>query len=341
MKKIIILSLLLIGIAHATGYQLAHIKRNGTLNLREVPVVTSKSLVGRIPASATGITIKECKFNRDGNEWCYISFPYGGDHLEGWVNRYFLKPMKANSTSRMYIENFLTNFYMADEENFLDKLQVFYAFPMQQYLWKKNISLMQLRAQKVRLYKKWSKRQYQFTYLKILKRKKNYVDVQTTVRWKHWGFKDEESGKDIQKIRLIPDGNTFKILALKNLKHIVFPKPKVVEENNDTLLVENHKNVADVEKHEASVVKKQDVLAGKKRFYYIKVASFFAPINKRYLNNITKNKFKYIVKKKHQGSSTIRRVYIGPYSSSAAVAAALPNVRARISANAYIQSKPI
>jgi len=314
------------GIVHATGYQLAHIKKNGTLNLREVPVVTSKTIVGKIPSNATGIKIKECKFNRDGNEWCYISFPYGGDHLEGWVNRYFLKPMKKNSTSRAYIENFLTNFYMADEENFLDKLQVFYTFPMQQYHWKKNVSLMQLRTQKVRFYKRWSKRKYHFTYLKILKRKSNYVDVQTTVRWKRWGRKENESGKDIQKIRLLPDGNTFKVLALKTLKHIVFPKPKVVEENNETLLVENNESTVPVKGGQ---------------LYYIKVASFFAPINKAYLENIRKNKFKYTVKKMQKGSSTIRRVYIGPFNSSAEAEVVLPSVRARVSANAYIQSKPI
>ena len=138
MKKIILLSLLLIEFGFATKYQLTHLKKGATLNVREVPIVSSKTVVGKLPADATGIVIKHCKKNKSGKEWCYINFPLGGYHLEGWVSRHFLKPMKSNETSKIHITNFLHNFYMADEENFLDKLQVFYIYPMQQYRWYKN-----------------------------------------------------------------------------------------------------------------------------------------------------------------------------------------------------------
>ena len=331
MKKIILLSLLLIGIGNATEYQIVHLKRGGTVNVREIPVVTSRTTVGRIPAYATGIKIQRCKYNRKGREWCYISYPMGGSHLEGWINRYFLAPVRSSKTSTRHIQNFLQNFYMADEENFLDKLQVFYKFPMQQYLWKRNVSFLQLRSQKVRFYKKWGKRDYRMTYMKILKRRSNYIDVQTTVRWKMKGHNNEEEGKDIQKVRLVPRKNGFKVLALKNLRHTVYPKPKVAEEVNTTVaLKEESLPMASTE---------PEKLAKGESAYYIQVASFFKDINPVYLSNISKNGFPYVIQKViFDDKRPIRRVLIGPFDSTALAQESLAIVRKKISKNAYLKT---
>jgi hypothetical protein len=337
MKKIMISSLLLIGMAEATEYQIAHLKKGGTLNVREVPVLDSKTVVGKIPSNGTGIRIKHCKYNKAGNEWCYINYPLGGYHLEGWVNRHFLKPMKENTTSKTHISNFLTNFYMADEENFLDKLQVFYSFPMQQYFKRKNISLMQLRSQKVDYYKSWPQRDYKLTHMKILKRRSKYIDVQTTVRWHKKGKDEQESGKDIQKLRLIPTDNSFKVSAIKNLKHTVFPKPKPVEELNETIATASTTEVKR-EGVEASTPVKTTTQPLSNKKYYIKAGSFFGAIKDGYLSNITQNGFAYMVQRARQNNSVIRRVYIGPFSSSAEATNALVKVRSKINKNAYIQT---
>lgn len=323
MKKIILLILLLTGLGQATEYQVIHLKKGGTLNVREVPVVNSKTVVGRIPAYATGIRIRECKYNRQGQEWCYIHYPLGGSHIEGWVNGYFLTAMQGSSTSKAHITNFLHNFYMADGENFLDKLQLFYSFPMQQYFTKKSISLMDLRSKKVSYYKKWPKRDYHLKYLKILKRKANYIDVQTTVDWEIKNSKDDESGKDVQKLRLKPVGNSFKVLALKNLSHTVFPKAELIDELNATLLSEEMN---------------QTMVAVGETKYYIKVGSFFKEINKSYLSNITKNGFPYIIQVAQHENSTIKRLYIGPYDTTIQAIDMLTSVREKINKDAYIQS---
>jgi len=329
MKKIILLSLLLIGIGNATEYQIVHLKKGGSLNVREVPVVTSRTTVGRIPAYATGIKIQRCKYNRDGNKWCYISYPMGGSHIEGWVSRRFLAPMKSSRTSTRHIQNFLQNFYMADEENFLDKLQSFYKFPMQQYMWKRNVSFLQLRSKKVRFYKKWGKRDYRMTYMKILKRRHNYIDVQTTVRWKMKGHNEVQEGKDVQKVRLVPSRNSFKVLALKNLSHYVKPKPVVVEEKNET-------EVAD--EVVAPILVENRPKKGKIQ-YYIQVGSFFKPIRASYLSKITKNGFPYVIQRvQATEKSLIRRVLIGPFETTAKAKALLGAVRATISRNAYLKT---
>ena len=319
------------GLGHATEYQLIHLKSGGTLNVREVPVIASSTVVGKLPRNATGIQIKHCKYNRRGQEWCYINYPLGSSHLEGWVKRYFLAPMKTNTTSKVHITNFLHNYYMADEENFLDKLQVFYTYPMQQYMRIKNLSLMKLRSHKVRFYKKWPKRDYRLTYLKILKRKPKYIDVQTTVRWTVKGLEDEGSGKDIQKIRLVPQKNTFKVLAIKNLKHTVFPKPQAIEEQNIT--IEGSASEGGKEKVVESVIVNDST-----QKYYIKVGSFVGTINSTYLSRISANKFPYIIQKVKQNNSTIQRVLIGPFENSSEAQASLATVRNKINANAYIQS---
>ncbi|SFV54207.1 hypothetical protein MNB_SV-14-824 [hydrothermal vent metagenome] len=335
MKKIILLILLLIGIGNATSYQIVHLKKGSSLNVREIPEIRYRTTVGHIPAYATGIKIRRCKYNSQGQEWCYISYPKGGSHLEGWVRRSYLAPMNGSLISKRHIQNFLQNFYMADEENFLDKLHSFYLFPMQQYLWKRNVSLMQLRSQKVRFYKKWGKRDYRLTHLKILKRRPNYIDVQATVRWKMKGYKDFQEGKDVQKLRLIPRGNTFKVLALKNLSHYVKPKPIVVAEEDNTI----------AETNTTTIKPKQPLLARSKSKevstgYYIQVGSFFKEINPSYLNKIRSFSYPYVIQKvvKPSSDSMIRRVLIGPFSSLELAMDSLSGVREKINKNAYIQT---
>lgn len=320
------------GLGHATKYEITNIKRGGTLNVRDLPFINKSEIVGRIPSHASNISIKECTELQDGSEWCYINAPQGASHIEGWVSSYYLKKMsKRSRASKAHIQNFLHNFYMADEENYLDKLQVFYAFPMQKYLWEKNLSLMDLRAKKVREYKKWPKRNYRLTYLKILKRKANYIDVQTTVRWSFKGHGDYEKGKDIQKIRLIPMGNTFKVSALKNFKHIVFPKPKpVIEDENLTLMASNSE-----QNTTTKPIVKKEVPTHK---FYIKSGSFFSKISPTYLASISNNGFPYMIQKVQQGDKVIRRVFIGPFNSISEATQALVTVRAKINEFAYIQS---
>ena len=339
MKKIILLVLLLLGFGHATKYEIVHLKRGKVVNVRDRPSLRNSTVVGRLAAFTTNVSVKECLENRRGVEWCYINAPKGGGHLEGWINSYYIAPMsKTSKFSWLRIQNFLQNFYLADKEDFLDKLQVFYAFPMQQYLWSRNVSLMDLRQKKVRFYKKWPKRYYRFTYLKILKRKRNYTDVQTTVRWKLKGNGDDyEEGKDIQKLRLVRSGNTFKVSALKNLRHTVYPKPKPVEDKNETLVTTTNDDDKKENKKIAPTEERVKVaLDGKK--YYIKAGSFFHGINKHYLATISKNGFPYMIQKVRQDKKVIRRVFIGPFSSTKATQEALTVVRAKINKNAYIQT---
>jgi hypothetical protein len=359
MKKIIILSLILMGLVYAKKYEIVHVKRGGTLNVRDIPTTKESEVVGRVSSSTTGISVKECTEAKDGSEWCYINAPRGGSHLEGWVKSYYLAPMsKKSKTSRVHIQNFLHNFYMADEENFLDKLQVFYRFPMQKYLRSRNVSHMDLRAKKVHYYKRWPKRNYRLTYLKILKRNKNYIDVQTTVRWKLKGHDDYEAGKDIQKLRLIPVGNTFKVSAMKYLRHTIYPKPKpVIESDAVELKNKEAKKKEELKKAKETLVKngtkssdKKEVAAetlvkergtgevlSNKNTYYIKSGSFFGDISPTYLASISNNGFPYLIQKIRQGKKVIRRVFIGPFTSSEEAANALDVVRAKINEYAYIQ----
>ena len=321
MKNIIILSLIFTGLMASEKYEVTHIKRGGALNVRDVPQMSISEVIGKIAYNTTGISIKECAELEDGSEWCYINVPKGASHIEGWVSSYYLKEMTEKSTtSKAHIKNFLQNFYMAEEENYLDKLQVFYQFPMQKYLWNQNLSLRDLRIQKVREYKKWPKRDLRFTYVKILKRKENYIDVHATVRWSFSNGDEYENGKDIQKLRLVPVGNTFKVSALKNLTHIVFPKPKIVLEENLTDLTEEYQPV---------------VLTNK---FYIKAGSFFSNISENYLAVIKKNGFLYSIQQVKQDNKVVRRVFIGPFDSMDKAKEALVIVRAKINEFAYIQS---
>lgn len=317
MKKIILLFILIITIANSTEYRLTHLKKGGMLNVRELPVVNSRTLVGKLPYNAIAIEIKRCKYNKKGQEWCYVSYPLGGKHIEGWVSRYYLEPMKDYEISKVfYIKNFLNNYYMADEENFLDKLKVFYKFPMQQYMYNKNVTHMALRSKKVNFYKRWTKRRYQIGYMKILKRKAEYIDVQVTVFWKHSNYKEDESGKDIHKLRLVHDGKQFKVLAIKILKHTVYPK--IVEEENLTIALGDER-----------IDDKQ---------FYIKAGSFLENPSEEYLLKIGESGFTYMIERVMQGENTIKRVYIGPFPTTVETMEALEKVRRDINKNAYIQT---
>ena len=339
MKKIIILSLILTGLIQAAKYEITNIKRGGTLNVRDLPQMSMSKVVGRVASHTTGISIKECTELEDASEWCYINAPRGASHIEGWVSSHYLKEMTKRATaSKAHIQNFLHNFYMADEENYLDKLQVFYLFPMKKYLWNKNVSLRGLRIRKVRAYKKWPERDLRFTYLKILKRKANYIDVQTTVRWSFKNGDDYEKGKDVQKLRLVPVGNTFKVSALKNFKHIVFPKPKPVMDENLTHLasketIKDTKNEITVKVAETKTKERHNV-----NKFYIKSGSFFSAISPKYLASISNNRFPYMIQKVQQGNKVVRRVFIGPFNSIDEAKEALVTVRAKINEFAYIQS---
>ena len=145
------------------------------------------------------------------------------------------------------------------------------------------------------------------------------------------GHGDYEAGKDIQKVRLVPSGNTFKVLAIKYLRHTIYPKAKTVvdenitnEENNTTTAI------SPIDK----IVK--ETFDGKK--YYIKAGSFFSEINKNYLALISKNGFSYIIQKVHQDKKVIRRVFIGPFDSEEVAQKALTVVRVKINEYAYIQT---
>jgi len=325
MRKTIILLILMITMAEATQYRVTHLKKGGKLNVRDRPIVNSRTWVGKIPWYGTGIKIKECKYNSVGQEWCYISYPMGAKHLEGWVNRRYLVPMSGDITSKAYIKTFLRNYYEAEEEDFLDKLKVFYHFPMQQYRYWKNVNYTQLRTKKVALYKQWSRRNYRMTYLKILKRRSNYIDVQTSVRWKFRRYNDYESGRDIEKLRLILDENSqFKVLAMKRLRRSVDPKPiepsEIVEENE-------------------TVTKSTLVpTANREKQFYIKIGSFFSMPSSEYLSNIKMYGFNYAIEEYNQGEEIIKRVYIGPYTTVEEAKEVLKKVKTTINQNAYIRS---
>jgi hypothetical protein len=326
MKKIIILTLLLMVFGNAQTYRLIYLKAGGTLNVRDSSFINSSKVVGRIPAYATDIRVNHCKINTDGNEWCYISYPIGGSHLEGWVNAYYLSPVEDSPLSEAHIKNFLMNYYLADQEDFLDKLETFYAFPLQQYFANKTISKMQLRSLKVNEYKRWPKRSYLLTYMKILKRHVNYIDVQTTVRWNLKNREDAQSGRDIQKLRLVPTGDQFQVLAIKNLKREIFPKPEIPQELNVTTPENNVSRI----NNESNV--------SKEPLYYIKVGSFFGEIQPSYFAKITASGFHYMVKKEKIDNSVVQRVYIGPYESTMQTVEALALVREKINQSAYIQT---
>jgi hypothetical protein len=282
------------------------------LNVREIPLVNSSTLIGRIPANAIGIRVRECKYARDGKRWCYIFYPIGARHIEGWVRAYYLAPLDISVTSYVYIRNFLKNFYLAEEENFLDKLKLFYDFPLQRYFNQYGVDYIQLRNSKVDFYKRWFKRRYRLLDVLILKRTRDYIDVKATVDWKLSGSGVFESGRDIQKIRLVFVGDTLKVKAIKNLSHIVFDsKSTIVRDSNETVLSDS---------------------------FYIKVGSFFSDPNPKFLSDISESGFNYVIKDDIYNGNIIKRVYIGPYSTREEAERFLGIVKSRINKDAYIKS---
>jgi hypothetical protein len=318
MNKIFLL-FLLFDIAVATEYRVAHLPKGRLLNVREEPVVNSRTLIGRLPANAMGIEIRECKYGANAKEWCYITYGVGRKHIEGWVSRYYLEPMSDQSIfSLFYIKHFLRSYYKADEENFLDKINRFYTFPMQQYMTQKGVSRMSLRAAKVRFYKRWPRRYYTLGYMKILKRAEDYIDVQATVHWKYINHEESESGRDIHKLRLVYEGNQFRVLAIKQLLHKVYPKL----EESEPLLAQTDTN---------KTVESEG--------YYIKAGSFFSMPSEDYLNKILSIGYRYVIDNAIQGESTIKRVYIGPFPTTEETMKALERVHQEVNKDAYIQRR--
>ena len=336
MRKFLLL-LLTFSFLNATEYSLTHLRKGGAVNIRKEPIINRHTFVGKLPADSIGIKIKECKYNIKGREWCYIYHGIGLQHIEGWVSRRFLLPMKENrEANHFYLKNFLQDYYKADEENFLDKLKVFYTFPMQQYMYQRNVTLMNLRASKVRFYKYWPKRQYRLGHLRILRQKRDYTDVAITVYWKYASHNDERSGTDVDKVRIVKEDEDFKVLAIKRLTQVI--NPKIIEPKDDvkseTLV--DAKESEEVNKKDETAKKEASKDGGKK--YYIKVGSFIKKPKASYLNKIVSFGFKYKIEKITSEDKIIRRVYIGPFSTTVETMEALDRIRKKINKNAYIQS---
>ena len=330
MRKILLLLLLTFSFLNAIEYSLTHLRKGGAVNVREEPIINRHTLVGKLSADSLGIKIKECKYNAKGREWCYIYHGIGSQHIEGWISRKFLLPMKENrEANRFYLKYFLQDYYKADEENFLDKLKVFYTFPMQQYMYQKNVTLMNLRASKVSFYKYWPKRHYRLGYLRILRQKRDYTDVEITVYWEYESRNDSRSGRDVHKVRIVKEDEQFKVLAIKRLKQFINPKVIEPEEVVDETVV--------VEEDKKELLDKEASKKNSKK-YYVKVGSFIKEPKASYLNKIVSFGFKYKIEKITNEDKIIRRVYIGPFSTTVETMEALDRIRKKINKNAYIQS---
>ena len=328
-----LLLLLTLNFLDATEYSLTHLRKGGALNVREEPIINRHTLVGKLPADTIGIKIRECKYNRKGKEWCYVYKGIGSQHIEGWVSRRFLVAMKDTKEANLfYIKHFLGDYYKADEENFLDKLRVFYTFPMQQYMYQKNVTLMSLRSSKVNFYKHWPKRLYRLGYMKILRQTQDYTDVKITVHWQYESHNDSRSGRDVHKVRIIQEDKQFKVLAIKRLKQVVNPK---IIETEDIVLEEEKSMVVDTTST-TIVTTKEPTNSTKK--YYIKVGSFIKEPQTSYLNKIVSFGFKYKIEKIVHEDKIIRRIYIGPFSTTVETMEALDRIRKKINKNAYIQT---
>ncbi|MCK5853846.1 MAG: SPOR domain-containing protein [Sulfurovaceae bacterium] len=330
MKRILLLLLLTVGLLDAIEYSLQHLRKGGAVNVRAEPKINKHTLVGKLSADAIGIKIRECKYNIKGREWCYVHHGIGTQYIEGWISRRFLIAMKDNrEVNRFYLKHFLQDYYKADEENFLDKLRVFYTFPMQQYMYQKNVTLMSLRSSKVNFYKYWPKRHYRLGYLKILRQKEEYTDVKITVHWQYESHNDSRSGRDVHKVRIVQEDKQFKVLAIKRLKQVV--NPKVIE-------------VEDVESEPVVLVQEELVVENKKerpkgaKEYYVKVGSFVKEPKASYLNKIVSFGFNYKIEKITHEDKIIRRVYIGPFLTTVETMEALDRIRKKINKNAYIQT---
>ena len=326
MKKLLLIYLLIVGMfVNATEYRVANLKKGAMLNVRELPLINSRTIVGKIPADAMGIKIRECRYDNAGREWCYISHLVGAEYLEGWVSRKFLSPMtkeEASTANMAYIKNFLKNYYMAEEKNFLDKLKIFHYFPMQQYMDKKSVTHQALRTTKVELYKRWPKRLYKLGKVRVLKRQPDYLDIKATVFWRYVKGEEYESGRDVHKIRLVRHENRLKILAIKRLAHVVDPKPIEAEESSAT-----------VDVNETAVVSEVG------NIYYVKVGSFTNRPSQEYLQKISNLGLSYTIETVYQGDKHFNRVYVGPYNSALDSANALDAIRQYINPNAYIEMR--
>ncbi len=336
MKRILLLltlNFLLLNSLCATEYSLTHLRKGGAVNVREEPIINRHTFVGKLSAEAIGIKIRECKYNMRGREWCYISHGIGTQYIEGWVSRRFLVPMKDNrEANRFYLKHFLEDYYKADEENFLDKLKVFYTFPMQQYMYQKNVTLMNLRSAKVNFYKYWPKRLYRLGHMEILRKKEDYTDVKITVYWQYDSHNDSRSGRDVHKVRIVQEDGQFKVLAIKRLRQVVNPKVIEVEESKPVILEENNSVVA------TSKIEENKSPANGVKKYYVKVGSFIKEPKVSYLNKIVSFGFKYKIEKVTREDKIIRRVYIGPFSTTVETMEALDRIRKKINKNAYIQT---
>jgi len=329
MGRVILFNLIILSTLFSIEYRVAHLRSGMKLNVREIPVISPSTLIGRIPANAIGIKIRECKYAKDGKKWCYIFYPTGAKHIEGWVRAYYLTPLDISVTSYIYIKNFLKNFYLAEEENFLDKLKVFYDFPLQRYFDKYGVDYIQLRNSKVNFYKRWFNRKYRLLNVSILRRTDSYVDVRTIVEWKFYGKGSFQAGKDIQKIRLVYFGNAMKVKAIKNLEHIVYDSGYGKSNKNNNNINTNDNNNTNEINNNTTI---------QQNGYYIKVGSFFSEPNQKFLSNIVDSGFKYIIKDDLYNNNTIKRVYIGPYSTREEAEKFLQTVKEKVNKNAYIKS---
>ncbi len=62
------------------------------LNVRERPLVNYLLLLEKFHQMHR-YRVKECKYAKDGKRWCYIFYPMGAKHVEGWVRAYYLAPL--------------------------------------------------------------------------------------------------------------------------------------------------------------------------------------------------------------------------------------------------------
>lgn len=318
MKKVLLLTILIFSFVYATEYRVTNLKPGAFLNVRTLPLVNARTIAGKIPSDAMGIEIRECRYDTGGREWCYISYLVGADYLEGWVSRKFLAPMDEEEASVLnlsYIKNFLNNYYMGEEKNFLDKLTIYHYFPMQQYMYKKNLSHLALRNEKVKFYKRWPKRTYKLGTVQVIKREPTFIDVKCTVFWRFDHGEEYERGQDVHKVRLIRDENRLKILALKPLSHVVYPKPVEIEDQNAT---DSNNTAGDG--------------------YYVKAGSFLENPSADYLLKITQLGFTYSIDQIQSGDRQFYRVFIGPFSTPNEASAALQTIQQQINKDAFIQT---
>ena len=114
---------------------------------------------------------------------------------------------------------------------------------------------------------------------------------------------------------------------------MVNPKVIEAEESKPVVLEVNNSVVATSE----TVANKSSSNGVKK--YYVKVGSFIKEPKVSYLNKIVSFGFKYKIEKVTQEDKIIRRVYIGPFSTTVETMEALDRIRKKINKNAYIQTK--